>query len=145
MRKPIEDKTPLAAWATLSRDEAQMSVEEVVDALAARGHAVNPATIRGIEGGSKGASAKLRRLLAEVYGTTVPGQKETGPATGEAGALIAVLTRVAEAMEAQTQAIENQRGDFQGYADGLEALLVRLVSEHADTAAEPARLPAGRR
>lgn len=90
MRKPIEDKSPLAAWATLSRDEAQMSVEDVVRALAERGHAVQAATIRGIEGGSKGASARLRRLLADVYGVKTPGdalERRAGvvPEGGRAG------------------------------------------------------------
>ncbi len=79
VRKPIEQKTPLAAWATLARDEAQMSVEEVVAALEARGHRITAPTIRGIEGGSKGASARLRKLLAEVYGTNPPGM--TAPAS----------------------------------------------------------------
>lgn len=88
MRKAIEDKTPLAAWATLAREEAGMSVEEVVDALAERGHSVRAATIRGIEGGSKGASVRLRRLMADVYGTKPPGvaleRTESGDATAAA-------------------------------------------------------------
>lgn len=91
MRKPIEAKTPLAAWATLSREQAGMSVEEVVDALGARGHSVRAATIRGIEGGSKGASVRLRRLLADVYGVTPPEQETAAPDTGTA-ALVAMFS-----------------------------------------------------
>lgn len=98
MRKPIEQKPPLAAWATTARDEAGMSVEEVVDALGARGHAITAATIRGIEGGSKGASVRLRRLLAEVYGRPMPGLPEPA-VVADTAAVVAAIDRLSATME----------------------------------------------
>lgn len=146
VRKPIEDKTPLAAWATLARDEAQMSVEEVVDALAARGHTVKAATIRGIEGGSKGASARLRRLLAEVYGTKPPGAESATAPTVDADRIIAAIDLLRLATEAQTKVLEERLGHLpsalDGYADGLQQLLSQLVSEHVNNAGALARLRA---
>lgn len=91
MRKSIDQKPPLAAWATLSRDEAGMSVEEVVEALAVRGHTVRAATIRGIEGGSKRASARLARLMADVYGVQPPATHAATPAPADQDELVAAL------------------------------------------------------
>lgn len=108
MRKAIEDKPPLAAWATLARDEAQMSVEEVVDALEARGHSVKAATIRGIEGGSKGASARLRKLMAEIYGTKPPGVALE--ATETPADLVAALMAQTKAISALVEELRLARG-----------------------------------
>lgn len=99
MRKPIDEKLPTAAWATLARGEAGMSVEEVVDALAERGHVVTAATLRGIEGGSKRGGARLVRLLAEVYGKPTPAHAALTPPATDMSALVAAIT-------AQTAAIE---------------------------------------
>jgi hypothetical protein len=108
MRKPIEDKGPLAAWATLARAEAGMSVEEAVAALAERGHAVTAATIRGIEGGSKGASSRLRKLLAAVYGTNPPGTGLEATETPDvvAAAIREQTTALVSAIQARDAVIE---------------------------------------
>lgn len=124
MRKPIEDKPPLAAWATLSREGAGMSVDEAVAALGERGHAVTAATIRGIEGGSKGASARLQKLLAIVYGVTPPGQKETGPAEGGAGYQL-----LAQAMDRQSAAIDRQTAAIVAAIQGRDLVLEGLLTE----------------
>lgn len=126
MKKPIEQKTPLAAWATLARDEAGMSVEEVVAALAERGHAVQAATIRGIEGGSKGASVRLKRLLADVYGTQPPGESAPVP-TGDFGAIERAITAqtaaIVEAIRARDQAFEQLLRELASYrAQQLDVL-----------------------
>lgn len=113
MKKAIADKTPLAAWATLARDEAGMSVEEVVDALAALGHSVTAATIRGIEGGSKGASARLRKLLAQVYGVTSPTTALDATESVDTGmaALIAALAAQTAAMADLVNELREARGE----------------------------------
>jgi hypothetical protein len=108
MRKPIEQKPPLAAWATVARDEAGMSVEEVVDALQARGHAVTAATLRGIEGGSKGASVRLRRLLSAIYDKPVPGDAPLVPAGQDAVAL--AIDRQTAATDRQTEVLRELIG-----------------------------------
>lgn len=120
MRKPIEQKSPLAAWA---------------------------ATIRGIEGGSKGASARLRRLLAEVYGTTMPGALPE-PAPADNAAVIAALDRQTRALEDLARTVregqDRQAGAFDGLADGLLELLVQLTSEHVGNGVARARQPAAK-
>jgi transcriptional regulator with XRE-family HTH domain len=140
MRKPIEQKPPLAAWATRARDEAGMSVEEVVEALESRGHRVRAATIRGIEGGSKGASVRLRRLLAEVYGVR-PFLAETAPdPSTDQTALLEAIDRLALAVKAQTEAIERGLGETSGTLKALNGgvldLLAQLVAAQAGTEAD---------
>lgn len=131
MRKPIEDKSPLAAWATLARDEAGMSVEEVVAALGERGHSVQAATIRGIEGGSKGASARLRRLMAEVYGTKPPGVALERPETPDA---------LVQALLAQTAAIAAQTVAISELVSRLESLAGDAIREGIEEALREAGL-----
>lgn len=135
MRKPIDEKTPLAAWATLARAEAQMSVEEVVDALAARGHAVKAATIRGIEGGSKGASARLLRFMADIYGRPSPSQAEAPSGSSDAALIVSALDRLTVAVEALTA---SNQGGFVGLGQVIGEAVGRLLEEQARTPAEQA-------
>ena len=140
MRKPIEDKPPLAAWATLAREEAGMSVEEVVDALAERGHAVKAATIRGLEGGSKGASVRLRRLMADVYGTKPPGVALERPTAPDA---------LVQALHEQTAAITALVGEMQKARQEIDPRLVAQILAFATQTGflpredDPDDLPAG--
>jgi len=96
-----------------------------------------------IDMGDRQPTPDEERVLLSVYGPP-PEVEEPAPVTDQA-ALIAVLTRVAEAMEAQTRVLAEQKGALDGYADGVQGLLVRLVSEHVNTADEPSRLRAARR
>lgn len=142
VRKPIEQKSPLAAWATLARDEAGMSVEEVVAALAARGHAVQAATIRGIEGGSKGASVRLRRLLADVYGTQPPGEQSPPTAIGDFAAIeraiTAQTTAIVAAIQARDQAFEQLLRELASY----RAQQLDVLRALQDTAPRAVPMPA---
>jgi len=75
VKSPAE-RGVIGAWATDARAEADLSVPEVVAALAARGYRVTEPTIRGVEGGSKRPSRRLIRMLAEVYDKPAPGEPE---------------------------------------------------------------------
>lgn len=139
MRKPIEQKPPLAAWATTARAEAGMSIPEVVDALAARGHRVTEATIRGIEGGSKGAGARLIRLLAEVYGKPIP---LTVPTPTDSDPVAAAIDRLGDRLIA---AIEAQGEVHARSLDTLAELLGGALSELAANLGRTPDGPAGGR
>ena len=128
VKKPIDEKTPLAAWATLARAEAGMSVEETIDALAARGHGGKAATIRGIEGGSKGASARLLRFLAAVYGAVPPVQAGPDVSVGDSSSIVSAIDRLREAVEAQTRQLESLA---ESAGSGLADLVLRLVEDQS--------------
>jgi transcriptional regulator with XRE-family HTH domain len=102
MKSPAE-RGPIGAWAQEARDDAGLSVSEVVARLAARGHATTDSTIRGIEGGSKRPGRRLLRLLGEIYGRSIPG--EALPPAEPTAALIAAL-------QAQTDAITALVGEM---------------------------------
>lgn len=131
MKKEIADKPPLAAWATLARAESGMSVEEVVDALAARGHGLRAASLRGIEGGSKGASARLRRLLADIYGTKAPTGEPVGVGSPDLTELAAALRAQAASIGRLVQLVEAERAEHReweaGVLESLQALAQALA------------------
>lgn len=102
MKSPAE-RGPVGAWAEEARDAADLSVPQVIASLAAKGHGVTDATIRGIEGGSKKPGRKLLRLLGEVYGSRPPGQPEEAP-PGDMAALVRELRELAEAIREERQA-----------------------------------------
>lgn len=143
MRKPIEDKSPLAAWATLSRESAGMSVEEVVAELGRRGHAVTAATIRGIEGGSKGASARLRRLLAAVYDVKVPG--DAPEATQTPDALIQALMDQTKAIAEQTRVMAELVSELRAAHEVTPEVRERVAALEAYADEHERRLQADRR
>src|SRR3990167_10256999 len=78
MKRP-EERGPVGAWAYRTRQEADLTVEQVVERLAVHGYAVKASTLRGIEGGSKKPGARLLRLIAEVYGSEPPGGAHGAP------------------------------------------------------------------
>jgi len=134
VKKPIDEKTPQAAWATLARAEAQMSPEEVVDALAARGHKVTAPTLRGIEGGSKKGGARLIRLMAEVYGKPTPLHVALASVpSDDPAAIVAAIDRLTAAVVAQTR---DQASGMTALGESLGLVLARLGGL-------PERMPAG--
>jgi len=133
-------------WLTRVREERferQANALEAMRRLA--GLTIAPSEYAQWESGSRvpREDNPKRERLYEFFGSRPEDEPEqVGP---DQGALIAVLTRVAEAMEAQTRILAEQKGALDGYADGVQGLLVRLVSEHVNTADEPSRLRAARR
>jgi len=106
--KTDEERGPVGAWAYHARDDADLSDEQVVEALARKGHRVTSATIRGIEGGTKKGSRKLLRLMGEVYGSRPPGEPVVvnGAGSTDLAAVVAILERQVAAAERQAAALE---------------------------------------
>jgi transcriptional regulator with XRE-family HTH domain len=101
MKTPAE-RGPIGAWAYTARTAVELTVEEVADQLRARGHAVHPATLRGIEGGTKKPGRALLAGLSEIYGVHPPRPE---PVEGSPE-LVAVMERAAQALERQAFAVE---------------------------------------
>lgn len=80
--KSAAERGSIGAWAYEARADADLSVEEVAERLARAGQPVRPATIRGIEGGSKQPSMRLLRAMAKVYGTTPPNERAGSVTSG---------------------------------------------------------------
>lgn len=117
------------AWAYQARQEAGLSVEQVAEAMAAKGHAVSPATIRGIESGSKKPGARMLRVLSSVLEAQPP--EEPAPASDDAQQL---QERLVLAAERSALAAERQ-------ADATEALVAFLTGRpQLDSAAVAAAL-----
>jgi hypothetical protein len=126
MKTPAE-RGPIGAWAVEARDEADLSVPQVVERLAAKGYVVRESTIRGIEGGSKKPGRRLLRLLGDIYERKAPGEPAvTPPETTLADALAAL----AREMEASRIA----RGRLEKVEARLEAVegLVRVLTAASD-------------
>jgi transcriptional regulator with XRE-family HTH domain len=93
--KADSERGVTGAWAYNARQEADLSVEEVVVALGKAGQAVSPATIRGIESGSKKPGARLLRKLGDVLGSEPPGHGVAADAPDLATALQALTQELA--------------------------------------------------
>jgi transcriptional regulator with XRE-family HTH domain len=104
MKTPAE-RGPIGAWAYTARTAVELTVEEVADQLRARGHAVHPATLRGIEGGTKKPGRALLAGLSEIYGVHPPRREEPAPLEG-VPELVAMTERAAQALERQAFAVE---------------------------------------
>jgi transcriptional regulator with XRE-family HTH domain len=117
--KAPSERGVIGAWAYQARRELDLSVEQVADALAARGHSVSPATLRGIESGSKKPGARLLRVLGEALDSAPPGQAPTADEPSLAAAIV-MLTQELAAMREERRALAERVGD-------LEATVARLV------------------
>ena len=95
--KTPEERGPIGAWAYTARVDAGMSVEEVAEQLRGRGVAVHPASLRGVEGGSKKPGRALLSALAELYGVHPP--RVNGQAVDDMSALVSALERQTAAIE----------------------------------------------
>lgn len=115
MKTPSE-RGVIGAWAYQARQEAGLSVEQVAEAIGARGTAVSPATIRGIESGAKKPGAMLLRMLGTALGSTPPGV--TASAVGDDLALRAVL-----AAERQADALEEANAIARAQLDLMRLLV----------------------
>lgn len=77
--KTAAERGPIGAWAQSAREDADLSVEQALERLAAKGYAVTASTIRGVEGGSKKPGRRLVRELGAIYGSRAPGEPEAEP------------------------------------------------------------------
>lgn len=159
--KTPSERGAIGAWAFQARQELGLSVEQVADAMAARGQTVSPATLRGVEGGSKKPGARLLRTLQQVLDSAPP----TAPAPVEGDVALAIREqaasndRLAEAMQAQAEsfttlaasidrAASGVVGTVGGFDNLLRGLLVALQAPASGSPDEAQsagpRAPAGR-
>lgn len=129
MKTPAE-RGPIGAWAYQARDDAGLSVPQVVELLAAKGSAVTESTIRGIEGGSKKPGRRTLRELAAIYGSVPPG--EVDEPTDD---LVSAINRQALAIEALASAIERDRSSRAAWERGLLEGLRELLGTGAGRSA----------
>lgn len=139
--KTPSERGPVGAWAYEARTDLALSVEQVAERIAERGQAVRPATIRGIESGTKKPSARLLRLMGQVLESSPPGRTEEPPPDADVARAIRDQTAVMQALvdelrEARLDRDRLQRTEDQ--VDGLKALVgslaVQLQIEQALTA-----------
>lgn len=138
MKQPSE-RGVTGAWAYQARQEAALSVEQVADELARRGQAVTPATIRGIESGSKKPGARLLRVLAQVLDSTPPGADPAGEPS-----LAAALSALAEELAASREeraALRLERETLSVQVEALERAVQVMASQLADLAARASAAP----
>lgn len=127
--KTPEQRGVIGAWAYRSRQETDLTPDQVVERLRAEGYAVTASTIRGVEGGSKKPSARLRRLLGKVYGSEPPGSTE--PDSADLTSAIAAMTALAEEMR---DAMAEQRALTRAVVRVAEVLAgLRLGPEERET------------
>jgi transcriptional regulator with XRE-family HTH domain len=133
MKTPAERGT-IGAWAYQARDDAGLSVPQVLEQLTARGAAVTDSTIRGIEGGSKKPGRRLLRELAATYGSVPPGAPDEPPA-----ALADLVSAIGELVEEIRQERAARVKWERGLAGALQELveLVRPRAPSADPAPQP--------
>jgi transcriptional regulator with XRE-family HTH domain len=124
--KADSERGVIGAWAFHARAEADLSVEEVAERVAAKGQAVKPATIRGIESGNKRPGVRLLRLLAAVLDSTPPGF----PAIDEPDE--PALATALLALAAELAAMREERLAMRSELDDLSALVRRLVARDPD-------------
>lgn len=140
--KALSERGVIGAWAYQARADAELSVEQVAEAVGKRGQAVGTATIRGIEGGTKKPGARLLRLLGEVLDSTPPGSTAAASSLEE---------RAVIAAEAQAKAIadlvaelrawrEGDRDRIAGLEQTVEGLLVAVAPLERATEGRPTRL-----
>ena len=127
--KTPEERGPVGAWAYTARQDAELSVEEVTDRLGMRGVSVSPATLRGIEGGSKRPGRVLLSALSEIYGVHPPSLNGTKTA-GEYAEIVAAIDRQTEAMVQLLQALAGGRTEVP------PSVLQEVEGAEADLAAE---------
>jgi hypothetical protein len=108
--------------------------------VTARGQAVSPATIRGIESGGKKPGARLLRLLGLVLESVPPGAAEPQPVEGDA--LIAALTRQTEAIDRLVRTLESVAS--QAILAGVQDALREAGIDPAAGASPPVPLPGQR-
>lgn len=144
MARTPAQRGPFGRWLTRVRSERY---ERQVDALEAMrklaGLHISQAEYSQWEAGSRVPrpdNPKVARLY-EFFGSQPDGE----PEPADQSALIGVLARLADAMEAQTRVLEAQKGELAGYADGVQGLLARLVAEHVDNGVESSPRRAGSR
>lgn len=139
MKTPAERGT-IGAWAYQGRDDAGLSVPQVVERLRSVGSGVTESTIRGIEGGSKTPGRRTLRELATIYGSIPPGESAEEPRDN----LAAAISRQADAIEALAQAIAKDRAGRAAWERGLLEGLRELLGTGAGRSVGRApRTPAG--
>lgn len=131
MKAPGE-RGPIGAWAQQAREDSGLSVEQVIERLAAKGSKVIPSTVRGWEGGSKRPGRRQVRLLAEIYGVAAPGEPEP-----ESLSLVAALNRQAAALEALAAAIDRDRDGRAVWEKGLLESIRELAGPKATPSGGP--------
>jgi hypothetical protein len=105
--KSPDERGRVGAWAYTARMDADLSGDQVVEQLARRGVRVHPATIRGIEGGTKSASRRLIRELASIYKVDPP--TEAPPISEGGGDAATLLAAFRDALLEQTRALAEVR------------------------------------
>lgn len=119
--KADSERGVTGAWAYRARQESGLSVEQVAAELERRGQRVSPATVRGIESGSKKPGARLLLMLAKVLESAPPGlpvEVETRPSD---------LATVLAALTDELRAWREERGALKARVDELEAQVAELV------------------
>lgn len=136
--KAASERGVIGAWAYQARQELGLSVEQVAEAMAGRSNPVSPATIRGIESGSKQPGARLLRVLSQVLDSAPPGAtKEPGLSEDVTG----LVTAMTAALLAQTQALSDLRADLaetrqdaDEQREAMTRMLARLEAQLAELA-----------
>jgi transcriptional regulator with XRE-family HTH domain len=131
--KTPEERGVIGAWAYAARRTAEMTVEDVADLLRARGHAVHPATLRGIEGGTKKPGRALLRGLSEIYEVDPPVDQQPV----ESPDLVAALDRQTVVFERLAAALEQFVS--QGQAPAQQPLSLEAQREVAEAERDLAR------
>jgi transcriptional regulator with XRE-family HTH domain len=108
-REVVAERGAIGAWAYSARGDAGLSVEEVASRLHERGVAVSPATLRGIEGGSKKPGRALLNALSELYGVHPPKMNGT-VLDGDLASLVEATARQATASERVAELLEEILG-----------------------------------
>ena len=145
MKTPAE-RGPIGAWAYEARADADLSVEQVADQLARMGNPIKPASIRGVESGTKKPSRRLLRALSELYGKPVPGEVDMAQAGRDAmpglATLVEVLERQAAALTALAERLGREDEEREARLRAVEAELAQLRARRAGGASPRRSAPA---
>jgi transcriptional regulator with XRE-family HTH domain len=128
--KTPEERGPIGAWAYAARRTAEMTVEDVAELLRARGHAVHPATLRGIEGGTKKPGRALLRGLSEIYEVDPPVDQRPADSPD----LVAALDRQTVVFERLAAALEQFVSQGQGPQQPPPEVLREVAEAEVDLA-----------
>lgn len=102
MKSPSQ-RGVIGAWAYQARQELGLSVEQVAARVSDAGQQVSPATIRGIEAGTKKPAARLLRLLAQALESTAPGHEPETQQPGPSLDVARLFDAFAQALEVQAR------------------------------------------
>lgn len=147
MKTPAE-RGAIGAWAYAARQHSELSVEEVTERLRLRGVSVHPATLRGIEGGTKKPGRALLTGLSDIYGMAPPVERQVTEFS-DLGDLVRATERQADAIERLTAVLEvfitSQAGQTQVPPEALRAIAEAEADLAASRGSETPHLRRARR